>query len=393
MIPRIAASALALALLAAPATAQQCGGDFGQWRQGVIAEAQAQGIGPRGIEELASARYDERVISRDRAQGVFAQTFLKFSSRMVSQNRLDRGRQLLKKYASLFSQIEQQTGVPGAVIAAFWALETDFGAVQGDFDTVNALATLAHDCRRPELFRPQLIAAARLIERGDLSPSQMVGAWAGEIGQTQILPSDYLEYGVDADGNGRVDLKNDVPDVLFTAGRFIQGLGWRAGEPWLEEVRVSTNVPWQEADVYVSHPRSQWAAWGVTSIDGSGLPADGLPASLLLPMGKEGPAFLAFPNFKVYLEWNSSLVYSTTAAYLATRYAGAKKVSPGNGAPVLSLDEVKQVQQMLAARGYDVGKIDGIIGAGTRAAVKAEQFRLGLPADSWPTSELIRSLR
>ena len=221
----------------------------------------------------------------------------------------------------------------------------------------------------------------------------MVGAWAGELGQTQLLPSDYLGSGVDFDGDGRINLKGSVPDVLATTGKFIAGLGWRAGEPWLQEVSVPAKLPWDQADLAIQHPRAQWAKWGVTARGGKALKADGLPASLILPMGRKGPAFLAYPNFRVYLEWNQSLVYCTTAAYYATRLAGAPKVKHNSADPGLNLAQTKQLQTLLAARGYDVGKIDGIIGAGTRAAVKAVQMQLGLPADSWPTQKLLASLR
>lgn len=393
--PKVAVAALMLAAIitASPASAQQCGGDFHAWLAGVKREAVASGVSNRALRVLSQVSRDARVISRDRAQGVFAQTFRQFSDRMVAQYRLTQGAKNLKKYARIFTAVERHYGVPGPVITAFWGLETDFGANQGDFSTLNALATLAHDCRRPALFRPQLIHALKIIDRGDLTPGQMVGAWAGELGQTQLLPSDYLGSGVDFDGNGRVDLRGSVPDVLATTGNFIASLGWRAGEPWLQEVSVPARLPWDQADLAIQHPRAQWAKWGVKARSGRALKADRLPASLILPMGRKGPAFLVYPNFRVYLEWNKSLVYSTTAAYFATRLAGAPKVSHGNPAAGLSLAQTKQLQKLLAARGYDVGKIDGIIGAGTRAAVKAVQLQLGLPADSWPTPDILARLR
>jgi len=379
-------------LLAAPASAQQCGGDFSAWKQGVRQEAAAAGVSERTLAVLNDVSYDKRVISRDRAQGVFTQSFAEFAGRMVNAYRLKNGKALLGKYSSIFSRVEQQYGVPGPVIASFWALETDFGAVQGDFNTLNALASLAYDCRRPELFRPQLIAGLKLLDRGDLSRSEMVGAWAGELGQTQILPSDYLESGVDYDGDGHVNLKRSVPDVLATAGNFLKRLGWQAGQPWLQEVRIPSDLPWAEAGLYAKLPVSQWVGWGVKARSGS-LPSGNLPASLILPMGRNGPAFLAYPNFHIYLEWNQSLVYATTAAYLATRLDGAPPVDMGSGTNGLSAAQMKQLQQALLDRGYKVGKVDGILGAMTRDAVRAEQLRLGMPADAWPTPELLAKVR
>lgn len=381
--------AIAAALTATSAYAQQCGGNFSQWRDGVIAEAAQKGVGARGQQYIASARQNSSVLKRDRAQGVFTQDFLTFSGRMVSSYRLKNGAANLRKYAKTFARAEREYGVPGPVITAFWALETDFGAVQGDFSTRDALATLAHDCRRPELFRPQIIALAKLVEDGILPPN-VQGAWAGEIGQIQILPSDYLEFGTDGDGDGIVDLRRSKPDVIMTAARFIQSLGWRANQPWLQEVTVPDQLPWEKSGIVQRLPVSQWEAWGVKARSGS--LASNLEGSLVLPMGRKGPAFIAYPNYSVYLEWNQSFVYTLTASYLATRLAGAPRYNKGNPPAGLDQSAMKALQQKLAARGHDVGKIDGILGAGTRGAVRAEQQRLGLPADAWPTLDLLNKL-
>ncbi|MCC4297681.1 lytic murein transglycosylase [Aurantimonas coralicida] len=375
------------------AAAQQCGGDFGAFLQGVRAEAEAKGLSAGAIEAaVADMRQDPKVLAADRAQGVFAQDWQQFATRMVNGYRLQQGKENLQKYASVLSRIEAETGVPGPVIAAFWGLETDYGAVLGNFDTLAALATLAHDCRRPELFRPHLLAAIEIVDRGYLTPSEMKGAWAGEIGQTQLLPEEYLKFGTDGDGNGRIDLRQDAADVLFTTGKYIQSLGWRGGEPWLEAVQVPLEFPWDRAALVNKEPRANFAELGVTKADGSALPSDQLPASLILPMGRGGPAFLAYPNFDIYLKWNKSLVYSLTAAYFSTRLAGAPPVDMGNPQPGLDLEGTKQLQQRLTDLGYDTGGIDGIIGENTRAAVRKEQMRLGLPADGWPTPDLLRAL-
>jgi lytic murein transglycosylase len=256
--------ALALFCLARPAQAAPCGGDFGGWLEGVKQEAAAQGISQRTIQSaLAGVTYDPGIIARDHAQGVFRQSFEQFSGRMVPP-RLARGSKLLQQYAPVFSRIEQQFGVPGAVIVAIWGLETDFGANSGKFATIRSLAALAYDCRRPDKFRGELIAALRIVDRGDMSPSDMHGAWAGEIGQTQFLPSSYLKYAVDYDGNGRRDLIRSVPDVLASTANYLKGYGWQRGQPW-----------------------------------------------------GEGTA-----NFQVLLQWNASQVYTKTVAYFAERLAG-----------------------------------------------------------------------
>jgi len=214
------------------------------------------------------------------------------------------------------------------------------------------------------------------------------------VGQFQFVPTVYYRYAVDFDGDGRRNLISNTPDALASAANYLDGLGWKAGQPWLEEVRVPANLPWDQADVTIKKPRSFWAQHGVTYRSGKPIPSDNMPAGLLLPMGRNGPAFLAYPNFDVYLEWNKSLVYTTTAGYYATRLAGAPALDPGGG-PVdsLSLAETKELQQILAKRGFDVGKFDGVLGAATRDAIRAMQIKYGLPADGYPSAELLNRLR
>ncbi|MFM2278750.1 MAG: hypothetical protein RLZZ444_981, partial [Pseudomonadota bacterium] len=243
----LCAGALSLAFPAlASAQAAACGGDLGAFLDGVKAEAIAKGLSAESADRaLAGATIDKKVLSRDRGQGVFRQTFLEFSKRTVSQPRLDIGRQKMKLHAATFAKAEADYGVPAPVITAFWAMETDFGAVQGDFNTRNALVTLAHDCRRPELFRPQLLALIEMVHHGDLDPQTNTGAWAGEIGQVQMLPKDIIAFGTDGDGDGHVNLKKSEDDVILTAARFIQSLGFKRGEPWIQEVTIPQNLPFE----------------------------------------------------------------------------------------------------------------------------------------------------
>jgi len=260
---------------------------------------------------------------------------------------------------------------------------------------VRTLATMAHDCRRSERFVGETIAALKIIERGDLTPEEMVGSWAGELGQTQFLPTHYFNYAVDYDGDGRRNLLRSPADVIGSTANYIaNGLKWRRGEPWLQEVRVPQNLPWDQADLTIQLPRSKWAQFGVTYADGRALPNDNLPASLLLPMGRMGPAFLAYPNFAAYTEWNNSLIYSTTAGYLATRIAGAPPMRhPAAPIAQLPFNELRELQQLLVRAGFNVGKVDGVMGQQSRSAVKAMQIKYGLPADSWPTAELLVRMR
>jgi len=257
-----------------------------------------------------------------------------------------------------------------------------------------ALVTLAYDCRRSEMFTEELIAALQIIERGDMTPSTMIGSWAGEIGQTQFLPTRYLDYAIDYDNDGRINLFSNDDDVIGSTANYMMNLGWRPNEPWLEEVRVTKDLPWDQADLAIKLPRSKWAQWGIQYPDGRPVASDEMPASLLLPMGRYGPAFLAYPNFDIYTEWNNSLNYATTAAYLATRIDGAPAMSRGRGdTNGLDFNQTKELQSLLAGLGYDVGKVDGLAGAKTRAAVKDMQIKLGMPADSYATPELLSALR
>lgn len=385
------ATVAAVLAMASPALAQQCGGNFSEWKSQIEQEARAAGVGQVGLQVLANARVDDRVLQRDRGQRVFSQTFTEFSGRMISNDRLQRGRQLMQQHADLFQRAEREYGVPGAVITAFWALETDFGAVQGDFNTVNALMTLAHDCRRPELFRPHVVPLLQLIDEGAL-PADVQGAWAGEIGQTQMLPRDIRNLGIDGDGNGRVDIRRSVPDVIMTTANKIRYRGWRPGEPWMEEVRIPADMPWEETGRSNRLPISQWAAWGVTRQDGSQLDSGRPAAGLALPQGHRGPAFLLYPNFDVYLEWNQSFIYTLTAGHLATRLAGAPAFDRRSPEAGLDRDQMIQLQRRLEAMGYDVGGADGILGVMTREAVRQEQIRLGMPVDGWPTPALLSRL-
>jgi lytic murein transglycosylase len=387
---------LAAVVLAGAARAAPCrtGGPYDKWLADFEREAMAQGISRQTIAVAAPyLTYDQRIVNIDRGQRVFTQTFLEFSDRMAAAYRIQRGAALIKTYAPVFERIDKQFGVPAPAIVAFWGLESDFGANMGNYRTLSSIASLAYDCRRADRFRAQLLNALRLIQRGDLRPQDMIGSWAGELGQTQMMPSEYFQYAVDYDGDGTRNLLRGVPDVIASTANYLVGLGWRRGEPWLTEVRVGANTPWDQADLDIKLPRAKWAAYGLTLADGRPLPADDLPASLLLPMGRLGPAFLVYQNFQVYLQWNNALVYSTTAAYLATRVAGAPPLHRGNPPPPLPFGDIKAMQAALARAGYDVGAIDGFLGLKTRQAVKAMQTKYGLPADSYPTAELLTRMR
>jgi lytic murein transglycosylase len=384
-------------VFASPAFAATCRntGSYEKWLEAFKKDAVAQGISRAVIDEAApSMTFDPSIIKRDHGQAVFSQTFLQFSDRMTGGGRIPNGQAKIRQHASVFARVEKQYGVPAPVLVAFWGLESDFGADFGKYKILSANATLAYDCRRSDFFRAQLLDTLRIIQRGDQRVEDLIGDWAGEFGGMQFTASDYLKNAVDFDGDGRRDLIRSIPDTLASAANFLVSLGWQRGQPWLQEVTVPKDMPWQEADNTIQHPVSQWVKWGVRPAHGA-LAAGDLPASLILPMGRLGPAFLAYPNFKAFLGWNSAYVYSTTVAYYATRIAGAPVVNHAGAKDVvvLTAQQVAELQKLLTKAGYDgVGEIDGKIGSGTRAAIKKAQIKLGLPADSYPTPELIARL-
>ena len=367
--------------------------NFSDWLQELKTEAIAAGIKPNVWDStLAGLTPDPAVIKRDRSQQVFAQDFMSFANKKVSGNRLALGKAKLKNQAALFKRIEESYGVPAPVLTALWGLETDFGAVTGDFSTLRSLVTLAHDCRRPEQFRPELLGALQLVQKGDLKPAKMRGAWAGEIGQLQFMASSYDRYAVDFDGDGHRELIHSSADALASGANMLKSSGWRSGEPWLQEVIVPVKMDWSQARPGNKLAVEEWASQGVRDADGSPLSGNG-SAALLLPMGRNGTAFLAYPNFDVFLQWNDSTVYSATAAYFATRLAGAGAMRKGNApVPVLSVEQTKQLQSKLQVQGLGISKVDGIIGEETRQAVRQVQQKLGLPVDGYPDPELLARL-
>ncbi len=238
-------------------------GSYESWLAQFKKDAAAQGISQQVIAAAAPhMTFDAAIIKRDHGQAVFQQTFLQFSDRMIAGARIPNGLAKIKQHAALFARIEKQYGVPAPVLTAFWGLESDFGANFGNYKILSAIATLAYDCRRPDFFRTQLFDALRIIERGD-QPVDVIGDWAGEFGGMQFTASDYLKNAVDFDGDGRRDLTNSIPDTLASAANFLNSLGWQRGQPWLQEVHVPANLPWDQADLTIQHPRSQWVAWGV----------------------------------------------------------------------------------------------------------------------------------
>ncbi len=262
----LAAAVGAACVLGDPAFAAQCGGDFGTFLSTFRREAAAQGISPRALAALDGIAPDPRVIALDHRQGVFRQSFEQFAGHRIAE-RLAKAQRLMQVHAAMLARIERQFGVPGSILIAIWGLETDFGADIGRTPVLRSLATLAHDCRRSAMFQGELLAALQIIDRGDLSPAEMHGAWAGEIGQAQFLPSNYIKFAVDFDRNGRRDLIHSVPDTLASIANLLKSFGWQPGGGYREgSANFAVLAAWNKSTVY-----QQTIAAFAARLDGSEL--------------------------------------------------------------------------------------------------------------------------
>ena len=371
-----------------------CGGSFDTFLEKITVQALDMGLSSKVISNsVFNTKYLKEVVRLDKNQKSFRLSFSEFTNRSVNEYRLVFGKKNIELHKKLFDKIKSNYGIPAEVITAFWAMETDYGAVLGDFHTLSALGTLAHDCRRSDLFQLQYLAAIRLVENKILSAEESLGAWAGEFGQIQMLPLDILIFGSDGDSNGKIELVKSSKDTIATAAKLIQNKGWQADQPWIEEVVVTKEFPWSESGLGRPRTVMEWKKLGVRLRNSKGSQRiDDLKANLILPQGRKGPKFFAFPNFRIFMEWNNSFMYSTTAAYLVNRLKGDPEYITENPADILKVEEMIILQKLLRRLGYQVGRIDGILGANTRQSVRKVQMSLGLPADSWPTIELLQML-
>ena len=374
------------------AASGDCGGEFNEFLENIKKESQEIGY----TEEIIDAFFENvslnlKVLEADRAQGIFLRPFNEFAPRLINEYRMYHGKKNLKKYSSTFNEIENIFGVSRGVLTSFWALETDFGAVQGNFNTLDALVTLAFDCRRPFLFRPQIFGALELFSRKEFNPVTTKGAWAGEIGMVQMLPKDILENGVDADGDGKVNLQSSTRDALFSAAKMLKSLGWKANEPWLQEVTLTKELDWHDTGTDKIKTVEEWVNLGIKG-KYTDLPDGSDNASLIIPQGRKGPKFLAYSNFHIFFEWNKSFIYVLTAAHFANQLEGSPAFSPGNPDKGLNKNQMKLLQTKLRDLGYDVGQIDGILGAKTRRSIQEVQSTLKKPADAWPTIEFLENI-
>ncbi len=372
-----------------------CSENFSEWLEGLRQEARAKGISEAILHEALDDLHPiPRVIELDRRQPEFTQSFWRYLDARVTEGRIERGRMLLELHAELLDSIEKQYGVQPRFLVAFWGLETNFGDYLGSFPVIGSLATLAYDPRRSDFFRSELLAALSILDDGHITAKEMFGSWAGAMGQPQFMPSTFVRFAVDADGDGRRDIWHSLPDVFASAANFLSESGWQGDKTWGREVRLPPGFNLELTGLEIEKNLAAWQILGVRKINGNDLPRVNMKASLILPAGHAGPAFLVYNNYRTTLQWNRSDLYAIAVGHLADRIAGKSPLATVRPASEqrLSRNQVEKMQELLSAHGFDPGPIDGVIGSQTREAIKEFQRTAKLPADGHPTPELLEVL-
>lgn len=368
---------------------------FAEWLEGFRAKAGEAGIDGATLNAaLGEARYLPEVIARDRHQPELTRAIWDYLDSAVSEARVETGRQMLAEHAEAIRAAEKRYGVPAEVLVAIWGIESNFGRNFGDTATVDALATLAFEGRRQAFAERELLAALRILEDGDIAREQMRGSWAGAMGHTQFLPSSFRAYAVDADGDARRDIWGSIPDVMASTANYLAEAGWRDREAWGVALRLPEDFDYRNAERNVRRDSAQWQAAGLRTATGNALPAMA-GARVLLPAGADGPAFLVGNNFDAILRYNNATSYALAVGLLADRVADGEGIGdpwPRHREP-LSREEIATMQRLLNARGFDVGKPDGLAGPRTRSGLRAFQIRIGAVPDAFPTHELLEKLR
>ncbi|QTN47085.1 lytic murein transglycosylase [Ectopseudomonas mendocina] len=412
-LPRRALALLPLLLLAAcaqapaenlpaatsPAAAQTTTEEpltsFADWRQALRGEAIAAGIDAALFDRvLAGVTPDPAVLKADSSQPEFTRPVWEYLDGAVSSSRIGRGRVLLAQHSLVLERIEQQYGVEAPILVAIWGLESNFGNNIGSHSVIRSLATLAYDGRRQGFWRVQLLAALQILQNGDVSSERMIGSWAGAMGQTQFMPTTYNQHAVDFDGDGKRDLWGSSTDALASAAHYLQASGWQRGQPWGFEVNLPNGFDYALADPDQRRTLAEWAELGVRPLAPTGAAASAR-ASLQLPAGHKGPAFLLLDNFRSILKYNNSTSYALAIGLLADNLLRPSEVKGQwpRGERQLGRSERVELQELLTKAGFDPGPADGIIGANTRKAIRALQLQLNWPADGYPNGELLQQLR
>ncbi|MBB1321716.1 MULTISPECIES: lytic murein transglycosylase [Shewanella] len=357
-------------------------------------KAKAAGISQQIIDTtVANLKYVPRVIELDNQQPEFTTTFGDYFDKRVTAWRVEQGKKMLAEHKSLLAKLTKEYGVPGQYIVAFWGLETNFGSYKGSMPVLDSLATLACDPRRSDYFTGELLQALTLKQQYNFADSKMVGSWAGAMGHTQFMPTNYRKYAVDGDGDGVADLWNSTDDALTSAANFLQHLGWKADERWGREVLIPSDYSFAYLGGKHPLPLVKWRELNVKQVNGQPLSTPDMQAALYLPAGHTGPAFLGYDNFNVIMRWNRSEFYAISVGHLADRINGGAVLTRAvPKQPRLSRETVKQIQQKLNDAGFDVGKPDGILGRNSVLGLQAFQHEKGLIADGFPDVETFTAL-
>jgi membrane-bound lytic murein transglycosylase B len=386
---------LLAACFASPAMAQTQQ-TFPAWLEGFRAEAAAQGISSRTLDKaLNGLKPDPDILRAADNQAEFVKPIWEYLDSAVSKSRIRTGQAKLRQHAGQFAAIEQKYGVDRHYLAAIWGMETSYGSFMGGKNVIRSLATLAYTGERTSFGRTQLLAAMRILDNGDIDVANMQGSWAGAMGHTQFIPTTYLEYAVDFTGDGTRDIWRAISDALASTANFLKEKGWRNGETWGYEVVLPKGFDYGLADERTERKLEAWSRFGITRPGGKPFPRPSDRAKLYVPAGANGPAFLMIHNFDVIKRYNNATAYALAVGHLADRLMGfgpIKQSWPRDEQP-LARSERKELQQLLADMGLLNGKIDGIIGVNTKAAVRAFQRSRGMEPDGFATKGLLAKMR
>ncbi|MFY0621680.1 MAG: lytic murein transglycosylase [Pelagimonas sp.] len=385
-----------LAKPAVPPVSEATKARFRRWLTGFLARARSEGIQESTLDRaLRSVAYDPEVIQRDSNQSEFTKTLWDYLDSAASDSRIENGQTALRTHAATLQRIEDTYQVDKEVVVAIWGLESAYGTFRGSKPVIQSMATLAFDGRRQKFFEAQLIAALKIIQKGDTEPRNMTGSWAGAMGHTQFMPTSFQTLAVDYTGDGRRDIWSDDPtDALASTANFLKSKGWTYGQPWGVEVHLPSGFDHAQASRKIQRMPSDWARRGVMGINGQPVPEYGT-ASILLPAGHSGPAFLVFGNFRVIERYNPADAYVIGVGHLSDRLVGGPAIQGTwpRGDRALTRSERKELQRRLTARGFNTRGVDGRIGPRSVQALRDYQKSQGLPQDGYASPGILQRLR
>lgn len=366
--------------------------DFENWKKEFRKTALDQGVEKSNLNKvLSEVKLLANVLESDKKQSEFLLTFWDYSTRTLSESRIKKGREIIKENQAFLKSVEKKYGVPASYLVAFWGLETNYGLFKGKIKTIDALATLAFDKRRRAFFTKEFITLLKLMDQGETTV--FYGSWAGAFGNFQFMPTTYAAYGVDADGDGKKDIINSLPDAFSSAANYLSKMGWQKNEPWGREAVFYKKVNWNKISSKDKRKISEWIALGVKPVQNISNEEKNIEAKLVMPMGYQGPKFLVYSNFDRILRWNNSVLYALSVGLLSDMLQNKDfKLHAKNKNEKISKKDVERIQVLLSDKGFYNGTVDGILGKNTRKSIRVYQKRKGLPQDGYPSVQLIKKL-